>query len=182
MPGIRQVGKHRHALILMAGMPGSGKSTVALALGAEFGMPVIDKDVIVSTLLDAGIDEPVAQPASYAVMFALGREVLRQRGIVILDSPAGLAISVEAARTVANDADAELVCVLCLADRDIRNARVAARISMRSQPVRESRTAGDGRERSAHLPPDTIVVTTEDDVETCAATVLAALRARPVTS
>ncbi len=39
-------------LILMAGMPGAGKSTVALALSAEFGMPVIDKDVVVSSLLD----------------------------------------------------------------------------------------------------------------------------------
>ena len=35
-------------LILMAGMPGAGKSTVALALGGEFGLPVIDKDVVLS--------------------------------------------------------------------------------------------------------------------------------------
>jgi len=29
-------------------MPGAGKSSMALALGVEFGLPVIDKDVVLS--------------------------------------------------------------------------------------------------------------------------------------
>ena len=58
-------------LILMAGMPGAGKSTVALGLGAAFGWPVIDKDVIASSLLDSGILDEQMQPAAYDACFAL---------------------------------------------------------------------------------------------------------------
>jgi len=147
------------ALVLMAGLPGAGKSTLARAIGSTFGWPVIDKDVIVSSLLDGGIDEPVAQPASYAAMFALGLDFfMSQRWSVILDNPAGRPLSTSEAQRIADTAGATLVCILCLADRDTRNARVADRSALRSQPVCVSQTTGDGRERFAHLPADTIAV------------------------
>lgn len=149
----------RSTLVLMAGMPGTGKSTLARAIGVAFGWPVIDKDVIVTSLLDSDVAEPVAQPASYAAMFALGLDILTsQRRSVILDSPAGLPVSTPQAQTVADAAGATLVCILCLADRETRNARVAGRPALRSQPVRVSRTLGDGRERYAHLPDGTIAI------------------------
>lgn len=140
-------------LVLMAGLPGTGKSTLARAIGSTFGWSVIDKDVIVTSLLDSGIEELDAQPASYAVMFALGLDTLmNQWRSVILDSPAGRPVSTSEARRIADTASAMLVCVLCLADRDTRNARVADRTALRSQPVRVSRTVGDGRGQFAHLP------------------------------
>lgn len=146
-------------LVLMAGLPGTGKSTLARAIGATFGWPVIDKDVILTSLLDSGIAEPAAQPASYAAMFALGLDLLSsQRRSVILDSPAGLPVSTAQARRVAETAGATLVCILCLADRETRNARVAGRTALRSQPVRVSRTIGDGHDRFAHLPDDAIAI------------------------
>ena len=48
----------------MAGMPGSGKSTVALALGAALHCPVIDKDTLKSTLLTNDVNELVAASAA----------------------------------------------------------------------------------------------------------------------
>lgn len=45
-------------LILMAGMPGSGKGTVTQALGRELGLPVIDKDVM---LCESGAGESVGR-------------------------------------------------------------------------------------------------------------------------
>lgn len=146
-------------LVLMAGLPGTGKSTLARLIGASFDWPVIDKDVIVTSLLDSGIEEPDAQPAAYAVLFAVGLDFLQtQRRSVILDSPAGLPVSTTEARRVADAGGATLICILCLADRDTRNIRVANRTALCSQPVRVSRIASDGRERFEHLPEDTFAV------------------------
>lgn len=167
------------ALVLMAGLPGTGKSTLARAIGTTFGWSVIDKDVIVTSLLDSRIEEPVAQPASYAVMFALGRDVLgTQRRSVILDSPSGLPVSTSQAQRVADATDATLVCVLCLADRKTRNARVAGRTALRSQPVRVSRTIGDGGERFAHLPEGTIAVDMTQPLDAAIADVVERITAR----
>lgn len=146
-------------LVLMAGYPGTGKSTLARAIGEVLGWAVIDKDVIVTSLLESGIVEDIAQPASYGMMFALGLDLLRsQRRSVILDSPAGQPVSTDGARQIAREDHATLICILCLADRDTRNHRVASRPNLRSQPVRVSRTKGDGRERFGHLPEDTLPI------------------------
>jgi len=127
---------------------------------------VIDKDVIVTSLLDSGIAEPAAQPASYAAMFALGLDLLSsQRRSVILDSPAGLPVSTPQAQAVADSAGATLVCILCLADRETRNARVAGRKALRSQPVRVSQTAGDGHDRFAHLSDNVIAIDTTQPLD-----------------
>lgn len=55
----------RLVLVVMAGMPGAGKSTVAHGIGRAFGCPIVDKDVIASALLDAGIPEDAMQPAAF---------------------------------------------------------------------------------------------------------------------
>ncbi|MGI8486329.1 MAG: AAA family ATPase [Thermomicrobiales bacterium] len=74
-------------LILMAGMPGAGKSTIAQAIGCEFGFPVVDKDVILSALLKEDVPEGLAQPASYQALFDLAESLSIHQGIsVILDS------------------------------------------------------------------------------------------------
>lgn len=38
-------------LVMFAGLPGTGKSTLALALGKSLGWPVIDKDILNAVLL-----------------------------------------------------------------------------------------------------------------------------------
>lgn len=149
-------------LILMAGMPGAGKSTIAAALGQSLGWPVIDKDVIATALLDAGLPEVVMQPAAYDTCFGLTRDLLvRQQRSTILDTPCGYPIVLERAKALCHDANADLIAVLCSADRDVRNHRVARRKALRSQPVGHSRTLGYARERFAHLPADYIEVITD---------------------
>lgn len=149
-------------VILMAGMPGSGKSTLSLALSSVLGWPVIDKDVILSTLLGCDVPEPLAQPASYAVLLALGRElVVNQRLSVILDSPASWRSTITAAEEICRDGEATLHTLLCLTDRDIRNQRVRIRAAQRSQPVGSSTTEGNGADRFQHLPAGALHVNTE---------------------
>jgi predicted ATPase len=41
-------------LVLMVGLPGAGKSTLALALGRALGWPVVDKDIFDAVARTAG--------------------------------------------------------------------------------------------------------------------------------
>jgi predicted kinase len=74
-------------LLQLAGVPGSGKSALARLIGARTGAVVIDKDVLKSAALDAGIDESLAGGVSYETFFALADHVLGQGHSAILDSP-----------------------------------------------------------------------------------------------
>ena len=135
----------RPTLIPMAGMPGTGKWTVADALGRRLALPVIDKDVILTGSLDAEVTAEATQPAAYGVLFALSRALVRdQRLSVIVDSPLAFASTFATVKGIADDAGAMLIPVLCLADCDVRNQRVAERLALRSQSVQESRTVGMG--------------------------------------
>jgi predicted kinase len=146
-------------------MPGAGKSTIARAIGQEFGWPVIDKDVIATTLLAAGIPEAQMQPAAYETCFALAGDLLMQQQTVILDTPAVFSLVTERARALCERPGAVLLPVLCSADRDIRNQRVASRVGMRSQPAGQSKTPGYARERFTHLPADRLEIVTDGELQ-----------------
>jgi predicted kinase len=147
----------RLTLLLMAGLPGAGKTTLALALGRELGWPMIDKDTLKSPLVVAGIPNELAGPTAYELLFAVGRDILvRQRRSVILDSPALYAICTEQAQRIAAEGDADLKVILCLAESSVRNVRMAARQPLPSQLRSDpASTLEQDRERFTHLPADT---------------------------
>lgn len=71
----------------MAGLPGSGKSTIAEVVGARLQMPVVSVDPIESSILRAGIDAD--QPtglAAYLVAETLGESILLSGSGLILDA------------------------------------------------------------------------------------------------
>lgn len=74
-------------LIVMAGLPGSGKTTVAEAVGARVGLPVVSVDPIESAILSAGIDAD--QPtglAAYLVTETIADAVLAGGGGIVVDA------------------------------------------------------------------------------------------------
>ncbi len=148
---------------MMAGPPGSGKTTLALELSRLLGWPTVDKDTLKSPMLESGIPEEIAGRASYELMFEVGRDLLIRQGFsVILDSPAGYPTVIERAHALAGKAGAGLRFVLCLADAPLRNARLAGRTARPSQWSADTGTLDDGTERwGALLPPDALRIHTD---------------------
>src|SRR5215468_4750140 len=79
--------------VLMAGFPGTGKTTLAAALGKALGFPVINKDYLKESLLLAAAtgaitDEELGR-AVYEIVFAFAHDMLvRQQISIILDTAA----------------------------------------------------------------------------------------------
>ena len=74
-------------LIVTAGLPGAGKSTIAEVVGNRLGLPVVSVDPIESAILSAGIDAD--QPtglAAYLVAETIAESVLAGGGSVIVDA------------------------------------------------------------------------------------------------
>jgi len=74
-------------LIVTAGLPGAGKSTIADILGEKLGIPVISVDPLESAILSAGIDAD--QPtglAAYLVAETLASSVMAAGNSVIVDA------------------------------------------------------------------------------------------------
>jgi predicted kinase len=87
-PVDRQFGDIRvPVLVAMAGLPASGKSTLAEVLGARLGATIVSVDPIESAILQAGIDAD--QPtglAAYLVAETLAEQVLLSGHSVIVDA------------------------------------------------------------------------------------------------
>jgi len=81
-------------LILFSGLPGTGKSTFAEAVGREFGMPVFAKDWLEGSLLNSNVisDEMKSNlgSAGYNLLTTLAKRQLMLGQSVILDSVASI--------------------------------------------------------------------------------------------
>lgn len=156
-------------LVMMAGLPGSGKSTLASVLGRRLSWPVLDQDTVKTCLLALGAEESLAGPASYQVLFDLGRDLVVQQGrSIILDSPSIYPRAVEVGHRLAADSGGRLRMIFCSAGPDLRAERIRTRPSRISQPGHPDRpedprwrSDGDGSEFYPFLPSATLHVITD---------------------
>jgi predicted kinase len=115
-------------LLLMAGLPGTGKSTLALAVGQRLAWPVLDKDTVKSSLLDVGADEELAGQASYTLLYELARDLVVGQGLsVILDTPSSYERVIKASTQIVAEGNGVLQVVLCEATLETRAERLAKR-------------------------------------------------------
>jgi predicted kinase len=77
----------RQFLLQMAGDSGTGKSTLARAIGRETGAVVLDKDVYKGWMLDDGLGE-AANGQAYVALHATASMLLEQSLSVVLDNTA----------------------------------------------------------------------------------------------
>ena len=116
-------------LVLMAGLPGAGKSFLARALRKDLQCYVVDKDKYRKKFLRRGFDEEKASYNAYEKAFTKVRRALtRQRASVILDCvglhPFILENVMDIVRSFEN---VQLKVILCVVDRGLRKERLSKR-------------------------------------------------------
>jgi predicted kinase len=124
-------------LLQMAGPPGSGKSALARVIGHATGAVVLDKDVLKTAALDAGVTEDARAGAiAYEAFFAQADHLLGQGLSVVLDSPSFYDTIPAKGTAIAAARHIPYFFIECVCD-DIGEIarRLQERPRVRSQPV-----------------------------------------------
>jgi aminoglycoside phosphotransferase family enzyme/predicted kinase len=138
----------RVRMVLIGGLPGTGKSTLAAAVGARRTWVVLRSDEIRAEGSDRPEDAPPAGPSAYLggryaieATEATYRELLRraeralERGeSVVLDASWTSAAQRSAARAIAERTASDLIEVQCSAAPDVADRRLSRRLSAGSDP------------------------------------------------
>ena len=98
-------------LLVLKGLPGSGKSTLGRALAQKLGCALVDKDDI-KDIIDGHSDG--AGRLAYEVMFNIARKQLRVGNSAICDSPLTYEELYRRACRLAREEDASLAVVECV--------------------------------------------------------------------
>ena len=123
-------------LVVTAGLPATGKSTIAEVVGNRLGLPVLSVDPIEAAILSAGIDS--AQPtglAAYLVAETMAEGVLAGGRGVVIDAVNAVGPAREqwvklAARQNATLRFIEVTC----SDPEVHRERLAARAGRHAKP------------------------------------------------
>ena len=117
-------------VILVTGLPATGKSRLAEALARRFGCPLLAKDAIKEPLLDVlgGGDRAWSRKlsdASFAVLFGLARAILATSRPLVVEGNFRAGVHEESLRPLV--AAGPLIQFLCTAPDTARATRLAAR-------------------------------------------------------
>lgn len=158
-------------LVLMAGLPGAGKSTLASRLGLDLGWVVIDRDnfkdyLLEDAMLKEKIEENTAGWTSYEVFFKNAHNLLvNQRQSIILDTSTLHPFIFERARDLAREAEAELKVILCEVDEKTRQHRLRTRKQRLSQAYSRLVPEEAAKLFDELLPEHTLKVWTKDPIK-----------------
>jgi predicted kinase len=97
------------ALIVLGGLPGTGKSSIARRLADKYAAMYLRIDTIEQALIRVGAIKGKIGPEGYSVAYAVAEENLSLGRIVIADSVNPLALTREAWRDVAARALARII-------------------------------------------------------------------------
>ncbi len=147
-------------LVLVGGLPGTGKTTVSNALAGQLGMVVLSSDRVRKELHGItpdqsaaapyyqGLYSPAATERTYTELLARAAHCLAQGESVVLDASWTSALRRAAAAELADSAHAALVALECTAAPEVSAQRLRQRIGSLSD-------AGEAvsREMAAHADP-----------------------------
>lgn len=180
-------------LLVTMGLPASGKTTIARAIGRRLGLVHLSSDVVRKRLagvrptshlnvpFERGVYSRVMSRRTYSMLRRQATRWLRRGYSVVLDATYGQPAERAALRYVARRAGARLLFVVCQADDVTLRTRLAAR-------ERDPERTSDARVelwpalRAAYTPPDDtpeyITIDTAQPLERALEEVLATIRER----
>lgn len=170
-------------LIVIAGLPGSGKSALATALGHRLGVPVLSVDTIENAMLQAGLtpgwDVGVA---AYEVAGAVARQHLTSGRSVIVDAVSDSEASRETWRVAAADGPAELKIVEVRCGDELEHRQRLSERRRGLAPIAEPTWADVERRAAAYAPwrQERLTVDTAEALDTVVEQVLTYLQADDV--
>lgn len=92
----------RQTILMLAGLPGTGKTTLAYAIARRLPFIVLDKDLIDSVLLNGALQQDRASPLAYEVLLRLADDLVAvQHRSVILDTAGRQPIVLDRASQIA---------------------------------------------------------------------------------
>ena len=119
-------------LIIFSGLPGTGKSSLAEAVGRQLGIPVFSKDWLEASLLQSGLNstnkDKTLGYAGYKLLTVLAKRQFMLEQSVILDSVAATKTIRAEWRKLAKRYQAEWRVIECIcSDEKIHRARLKVR-------------------------------------------------------
>lgn len=172
-------------LVVFAGAPGVGKSTLARATARELGAAYLDKDTIKDAALALGREIKVqninqyASALSYTLLIPIARDNLTLGTHVIIDSPAGYRAFQDAVEELVRAVKVRFKLIECITTDD---ALLRERIERRTAEMPEHRVRDwdqyqQARERMERLSGPRLVVDTAETIQTNLKKIMSALGA-----
>jgi predicted kinase len=118
------------ALVVLAGLPGVGKTTIARALAARMSAAVVRVDAIEAAIVRHGLDSHPVGSIGYAIAHEIASDCLRVGTPVVVDAVNPVAVARAGWRSLAASRAAPLTFVeVVLAEGAEHRRRVASRVS-----------------------------------------------------
>jgi predicted kinase len=116
-------------VIVVSGLPGSGKSKLAEGISRELSLPIFSIDPIEAAMWRSGIAKEATGIAAYEVVAALAIEHLSLGQSVVIDAVSPVEAARDMWRKVASDKQAQLVVieVIC-SDEQTHKQRIENRV------------------------------------------------------